>query len=248
MIPAAPPTTDEPEAERLSGEERLRAGYAEIAQLAGGLAHEIRNPLSVMRLNLDLMAEDFAETQEPRERRVVQKIDRVRKECLRLESLLEDFLRLVGVREPKGEPVDLCGVVDDLRDFCEPQAAAQGVVIRRHDCDGPVPVVLDVDLFKQALFNLIRNAQLAMPNGGELILTTRREGGEAALDVIDTGCGIPAEDLPHIFEPFFSTRKGGTGLGLPTVRRVVEAHGGSIAVESEPGRGSKFTLRLPLRA
>jgi signal transduction histidine kinase len=106
-------------------------------------------------------------------------------------------------------------------------------------------VRLDVDMFKQALFNLIRNAQHAMPDGGELILTTRREGAFAVLDVVDTGCGIPVELRGRIFEPFFSTRPAGTGLGLPTVRKIVEAHGGSIGLESEIGKGSKFTIRLP---
>jgi signal transduction histidine kinase len=84
-----------------------------------------------------------------------------------------------------------------------------------------------------------------MPAGGELILTTRREGNLAVLEVTDTGCGIPIDSQPRIFEAFYSTRKGGSGLGLPTVRRIVEAHGGTIGFESEPGRGTKFTIRLP---
>jgi signal transduction histidine kinase len=237
---AEPASSDDSELTR-----HLRDRYTEIAQLAGGLAHEIRNPLSTMRLNLDLLAEDFQTPETTRDQRILKKIERVRKESHRLESLLEDFLRFARVKELHVEPVDLNAVVDDLRDFCEPQAASQGIVLRTHDGGGRLMVRLDVDMFKQALFNLIRNAQHAMPDGGELILTTRREGAFAVLDVVDTGCGIPVELRGRIFEPFFSTRPAGTGLGLPTVRKIVEAHGGSIGLESEIGKGSKFTIRLP---
>jgi two-component system sensor histidine kinase HydH len=227
--------------------ERLRAAYAEIAQLAGGLAHEIRNPLSTMRMNLDLLAEDFQNPQDPRDRRALQKIERVRKESHRLEAILEDFLRFARVQELRTRLTDLNAVVDEVRDFCEGQGIAQGIVTRAIYDPGLPPVALDGELFKQALLNLILNAQHAMPDGGELILATRRDDGCAVLDVIDTGVGIPPEVQPRIFDAFYSTRPGGSGLGLPTTRKIVEAHDGTISVESEPGRGSRFTIRLALR-
>jgi signal transduction histidine kinase len=228
---------------------RLRDQYAEIAQLAGGLAHEIRNPLSPMRLTLDLLAEDFRDPQSDRDRRALQKIDRVRKESHRLEGLLEDFLRLVRVGGLDLEPTDLNAVVEDVRDFCEPQSLSQGIVTRiQLDPDLP-RVSLHIDSFKQALLNLIRNAQNAMPEGGELILRTRRSPDDVArLDVIDTGLGIPPEVQPRVFAPFFSTRPRGTGLGLPMTRRIVEAHGGTIELDSEPGKGTQFSLLLPAAA
>jgi two-component system, NtrC family, sensor histidine kinase HydH len=225
---------------------RLRAQYAEIAQLAGGLAHEIRNPLSTMGLNLDLVAEEFPDPETARERRIVQKIDRIRREAHRLQGILEDFLRFARVQELPTRPTDLNAVVDDMKDFCEPQCAAEGVVIRSH-YDASLPTVaLDADLFKQALLNLILNAQKAMPDGGDLILRTRREGAYAALDVVDTGVGMDEDVQAKVFNAFFSTRPGGSGLGLPTTRKIVEAHGGTIAVRSEPGKGSQFTIRLPI--
>ena len=227
---------------------RLRAQCAEVSELAGGLAHEIRNPLSTMRLNLDLLAEDFVDPQTLRDRRVLQKIDRLRKESHRLEGILEDFLRFVRAQEPRREPTDLNAVVDELRDFCEGTCFELGITTRTSYAPDLPPIPLDADLFKQALLNLILNAQAAMPNGGELILQTRREGLWAILDVTDTGRGIPEEIQPRVFEAFFSTKLRGSGLGLPTTRRVIEAHGGSIALESEPGKGSKFTIRLPMTA
>ncbi len=225
---------------------RLRAQYAEIALLAGGLAHEIRNPLSTMGLNLDLLVEDFKGAETARDKRVLQKLERVRRETVRLQDIVEDFLRFARVQDLRAGPADLNDVVDDLRDFCEPQAVGQNVVIRtQYDPDLP-QVPLDVDLFKQALWNLIRNAQHAMPDGGELMLQTRREGDEAVLDVTDTGVGMTGEVAARVFDAFYSTRAGGSGLGLPTTRKIVEAHGGSIALQSEPGQGSRFTVRLPL--
>lgn len=225
---------------------RLRSQYAEIAQLAGGLAHEIRNPLSTMRLNLDLLAEDFQDPQTPRDRRVLQKIERVRSESYRLQNILEDFLRFARVQDLKKVPIDLNAVVDDLRDFCEPQAVAQGILFRTHYDAGLGPIGLDVDLFKQALLNLILNAQNAMPQGGELILTTHRDPPWAVLDVLDTGVGIPRELQAKVFDVFYSSRPGGSGLGLPTARKIIEAHGGTLRLQSEPGKGSRFSIYLPL--
>lgn len=225
---------------------KLREQYAEIAQLSGGLAHEIRNPLSTMRMNLDLLAEDFEKPETQRERRILQKIERVRKESVRLENILEDFLRFVRVQELRLQPADLNEVVDVLRDFHEAQASGQGVVVRTHLAGGLPPILLEVELFKQALLNLTLNALHAMPDGGELILLTRRDGSWVILEVTDTGVGIPVELQSRVFDAFFSTRPGGNGLGLPTVRRIVEAHGGIISLQSEPNKGTKFTIRLPV--
>ena len=231
-------------AERLENE-TLRARYAEIAQLAGGLAHEIRNPLSTMSLNLDLLAEEFPNPQSPREVRIVQKIERLRRESQRLQDILENFLRFARAQELRLEPADLNMLVEELRDFFGPQAMAQGIVVRTQYEDGLPDMSLDIDLFRQALLNLFINARQAMPDGGELLLRTRSEGGWNVLEVTDTGVGIRPEVRDRVFDAFYSTRPGGSGLGLPTTRKIIEAHGGSIRVESEPGKGSQFTVGLP---
>jgi signal transduction histidine kinase len=239
---------DPERADESSGPElarRLRAQYAEISQLAGGLAHEIRNPLSTLSLNLDLLAEDFHDADSPRDRRVQQRVERLKREVQRLYDILENFLRFARVQELKLAPTDLNALVEELRDFYEPQASTQGIVVRTY-CSPDLPLLaIDADLLKQALLNLILNAEHAMTDGGELIMTTRRDGPFVVLDVTDTGNGMTEEVRSRIFDPFYSTRPGGSGLGLPTTRKIVEAHHGTIDVQSVPGKGSQFSLRLP---
>ena len=199
--------------------QRLRAQYAEISQLAGGLAHEIRNPLSTLSLNLDLLLEDF---QNPR-RRVTAACcngsSGSRPEVQRLHGILESFLRFARVQELKLEPTDLNTVIDELRDFYEPHASTKGIVIRTRFAHDLPLCLLDRELFKQAALNLVFNAEHAMPSGGELILTTRRQGPWVRLEVIDTGVGMTEEVRARIFDAFFSTRAAGSGLGLPTAAR-----------------------------
>ncbi len=224
---------------------RLRAQYAEISLLAGGLAHEIRNPLSTVQMNLDLMAEDFQGSETPRDRRVLERIQRLRHEVHRLHGILENFLRFACVQDLKLEAVDLNEIVGEICDFYEHHAATKSIVMRTQLAADLPPIQLDVELFKQALLNLVLNADHAMPSGGELILKTHREGRWIVLDVTDTGVGMTEEVRARIFEAFFSTRAAGSGLGLPTTRKIVEAHGGTIHVQSDPGKGSQFTIRLP---
>lgn len=224
----------------------LRRQVHEIAQMAGALVHEIRNPLSTMILNLDLIREDIGESEEPRDRRIARKVERVRQESLRLQDLLEAFLGIARLEKIQLEPTDLNTLVEDLCDFFEPQAASHDIVLRQH-LDTAVPIMqLNPELLKQALLNLCLNAQQAMTEGGELILATRAGKDHVILEVTDTGKGISATDLSRVFDPFFSTRKGGSGLGLPTCRRIIEAHGGEVRVHSQVGVGTRFELTFPL--
>jgi len=223
----------------------LEERYAELAALAGGLAHEIKNPLSTLNLNLQLLAEDFQDCESPRERRAFEKIGRLQQVVERLEGLLNDFLRFARVERLNFRPTRLMDAVEEIVDFYSPQAAAKSIVVRSDVSDDLPLVSLDRDLFKQALFNLLLNAQNAMPNGGELILRARADGGRVLLSIIDTGVGIKPEAMEKIFQPFFSTRSGGSGLGLPTAKRIVDAHDGKLTVESVAGQGTAFTIDLP---
>jgi signal transduction histidine kinase len=227
-----------------------------LARLAAGLAHEIKNPLSTMAINLALLEEEWGRAagsrgevhSEPtaREKRCVKRVQSLQREVRRLETIVEDFLRYARGGEVNREPQDLGAVVRDVLDFVELEDSRQGI---RHHVDLPAGlplVMLDAGAFRQALLNLFVNARQAMPLGGELIVRIRRQGNFVELSVTDTGVGMRPEDLERCFEVYFSTKKGGTGLGLATTRRIVEEHGGTITVVSEVGRGTSFSIVLPL--
>lgn len=226
--------------------QRLEAQNLELATLAGGLAHEIRNPLSTIRMNLDLLAEDLEEEESGNGRRMLQRVAKLKSECVNLEDILNAFLQFAKAGEPNLQAISLNDEVDEYLAFLTPQSEEHNVQLRAH-LDANLPQVkLDRTLIRQVLTNLGRNALEAMPNGGTLeFLTMPRDGG-IALEVIDTGEGMDENTVSRMFQAFFSTRSGGSGLGLPTVRRIIEAHGGRIACESEPGKGTRFTILLPV--
>jgi signal transduction histidine kinase len=218
---------------------------AELGTLTGGLAHEIKNPLSTVQLNLQLLQEDMR-ADDPAYSRLIHRLNTVKNETSRLREILDDFLRYAGRLEIDRRPVELNALLEELVDFFTPQAQAQRVQLRLRKSDTPVTVPADPKLLKQALLNLMINGVQAMSStGGELILGVSNDGEDAAIDVIDTGPGIPTDAVDKIFQAYYSTKKGGTGLGLPMAKRIVDEHGGSLTVKSEPGKGTDFSLRLP---
>lgn len=225
--------------------QRLLAQYSEIATLAGGLAHEIRNPLSTMSLNLELLVEDVQDSRNPRDRRMLKKLQKVQQEAVRLNELLNDFLQFARVGDQELVPSDLNALVRDFVDFYRPTAQEYGNEISLH-LESNLPLVkLDESLVRQVLMNLAQNARQAMPDGGHLELQTSVRDDRVQLEFIDTGEGMSDATRSKIFQVFYSTKSDGSGLGLPTVRKIVEAHGGSISCESEPGRGTRFLISLP---
>ncbi len=220
--------------------------YLELAQAAGGFIHEIKNRVGTLSLNLQLLAEDFDPPQTPRERRALERVQRLHAECQKLVALAADFLRFARVRDLQLRPTPIEEVLTRLVDFLTPTARQKNIEIKWFVAPDLPPVLLDRDAFEQCLLNLMLNAEQAMPHGGTLTLVGRRDGDWLCLEVIDTGGGIPPEVMPRIFQPFFSTRPDGHGLGLAITRRIVQAHGGSIAVDSTPGCGTCFTIRLPI--
>ena len=220
--------------------------YAELAELAGGFIHEIKNHLSTLGLNLQLLAEDFQQPQNQRERRALERISRLQGECQSLVDVANDFLRFARVKDLELNRGNLIAVVEELVDFFTPTARQSSIDIKCYLPSDLPPVLLNKDLFRQALLNLMLNAQQAMPEGGELTIQAERSPDGVCLSLIDTGKGMTPESTAKAFEPFFSTKPGGTGLGLATTRKIVEAHGGSIAIQSEVGRGTKISIQLPV--
>jgi signal transduction histidine kinase len=225
--------------------ERLVAQFAEIAALAGGLAHEIKNPLSTISLNLELLIEEVSDGDSPRDRRMLKKLLSLQQECRRMGGILEDFLKFARAGQPELVSCDLNQSVRDFLEFYQPEAAANGIEISPHLGADLPEVRLDAGLFRQVLLNLALNAQQAMPRGGLVEIQTRVRDGRVELELIDNGCGMDEKTLSRIFEVFWSTKTSGSGLGLATVKRIVEAHGGRVLVDSAPSRGTKFTISLP---
>ncbi|MBX3361880.1 MAG: hypothetical protein KF705_10650, partial [Phycisphaeraceae bacterium] len=242
-----------------AAERRARAAerMAEIGAMTGGLAHEIKNPLSTIGLNAQLLGEAIAElpVADDEKGRLTRRISSLRREVERLRGILTDFLRYAGDLKLERVPTDLNDIVRELIDFFLPQAESQGVRLRESIDSNRLMSEVDAPHLKQALLNLMLNAVQAMSGEQtsgtkELILRTEatldaERKPETRIHVIDTGPGIAPDRIDRIFQPYFTTKAGGSGLGLPTARRLVEAHGGRLEVHTEQGKGTDFTIVLP---
>ena len=226
----------------------LENQYAELAQIAGSLAHEIKNPLSVIRMNMELVEEDLEESETPRERRVWTKLQTVHSQCQRLEKLLNDFMKFARLRDLELEIGSLNRQIISVLDMYEAQAQTQSVQRNRFQ-DPELPAMqLDQETLQGALANLVKNALESMQDGGELTAITRVTPVGIAMDLIDTGCGMSDNTALNMFNAFYTTKPAGSGLGLPMARKVVQAHGGRIDVQSQEEQGTKFTLEFPTPA
>ncbi len=230
------------------GQNPLVRQYQELAELAGSLAHEIKNPISVIHMNADLLSEELDDVQWPGRRRAEAKVDIIRQQCQRMENLLRDFLRFFRLRDLQMTPGNLNDQVEKVLNMFQPQAQKQHVEVAKYlDPDLP-SIFLHSDSLQASLINLVKNALEAMEDGGQFVVRTYVTPRGVALDLIDTGCGMEDNTAIHMFDPFYSTKNGGSGLGLPTARRIIEAHGGRISVQSEVGHGTKFVIEFPMPA
>ncbi len=214
--------------------------------LAAGLAHEVKNPLSTINLTLHLLREDQLRAGGDPE--ALKRIDVVIAEVEHLQQIVQDFLRLARTPRISRQSADLNTLIEEQRSFLRPELQERDVEMVLHLDRSIGNVPLDLPLFRQALNNLVRNALQAMPGGGVLTVQTRREGDDLVLEVIDTGQGVPENLRDRIFDGFFSTRPEGTGIGLSLTKQIVEMHGGTITCQSEPGRGTLFSVRIPIES
>jgi signal transduction histidine kinase len=223
---------------------------AVVGRLASAIAHEIRNPLNYINLSLDHLRTSLAPS-DPEKRAVVEKLTaQLKAEVQRINARISEFLTYSRPAKLELRPIDLRLTLEDALRLVEAQAAEGGIETRL-DQDGKVPPVAgDAESLRSLFTNLIINGVQAIEGrgeGGRLVVRLAREGaGRVRVDVADTGVGIADENIPQLFEPYFSTKETGTGLGLAIVRKAVEDHGGTIAVESRPGEGTTFTVTLPI--
>jgi len=223
--------------------ERLAA----VGRISAQITHEIRNPLNAIGLNAELLADELSSADvSPDARSLVQAIGR---EVDRLNAVTEEYLRFARLPKPSFAREDVNEIVSGLSEFLRPEMAAARVALRLDLAGRLPPVRADEGQLRAALLNLLRNSREAMPQGGTIFLATRlAECGSVEVEVHDTGGGIPAEALPRIFDPFYSTKEKGTGLGLAFTQQVVQEHGGTIHCESTTGSGTLFAMRLPVAA
>jgi len=225
-------------------QEESRLAY--VGTLAAGIAHEVRNPLSSVKMNVQMMESRLSRLSNPEEADYFRgKVERIKGEVERLESSVDDFLAFARPSPLRLETVELNAVVDNTLELLQPQCQSQGVqLVRRLARDLP-PVRLDPRQFVQAIENLVLNAVQATGRGGVVTVATGREDDAVVLSVSDNGPGIPEDLREKIFNVFFTTRQGGTGLGLNIVSRIVEDHHFRLDLHSEVGKGTTFRILVP---
>jgi signal transduction histidine kinase len=221
---------------------------ASIGELASGMAHEIRNPLAGIQGAIQILADGFPEGDTRR-----QVTDEIQKQIHKLERLVKDLLNYAKPALPNTLLTDVNELVDKVLSFFMAQKGKTGDFRIEKDFSFPLPkLMIDPNPMEQAFLNIVLNAQKAMPKGGTFTVSTRwipqGDNGKGEVQILfkDTGVGIPSENLPRIFNPFFSTRSDGTGLGLSITKNILEQHGGSISVESQVNQGTTFIITLPV--
>jgi signal transduction histidine kinase len=232
-----------------SSDEKRTERLAYLGALVGAMVHEISNPISTIGMNLQLLAETWEGVEGEKARWTRRRLEMLQKETKRLEEILGNYRKIT-----KGEAFsfalhDLNAIIEETLDFFAPSAQAKHIVIHRGLTPSLPQVLVDQGLIKQALTNLLKNAREALgETGGEIIVRTAADAECVQVDIADTGHGIEPEKLGRIFEPYFTTKQTGSGIGLATTKRIIEDHNGTIGCQSEVGKGTNFTVRIPLPA
>jgi len=234
--------------EKRRGEARLRRAenLASLTTLAAGVAHEIKNPLGSISIHLQLLQKVLAKKSEASEKKTDKYFSVIKEEIDRLNRIVVDFLFAVRPMNLELREGDINELIAQIMEFVKFEMKQSNIVCML-ELDKNLPKILfDERYMKQALLNLIKNAQAAMPKGGVFTVATKFADNEIRISLCDTGVGISKEDLAKIFEPYFTTRETGTGLGLTQVYKIIREHQGEITVDSSPETGAEFRIILPV--
>lgn len=231
------------EAQETLESERIAA----LQLLAAGVAHEIGNPLNSLTIHLQLLERRLRKLPEEDRDALLQPLEIAQEEIRRLDSIVSQFLRAIRPAPLQRAPHDLNSLVRDAAEFLGPELKSRHILLELELAPGLPVLDVDQDQIKQAFFNIIKNASEAMKQGGLLKIRTGADGDWVNITFADTGGGMTQETMARVFEPYFTTKKTGSGLGLMITQRVVRAHGGEVVLESDPGRGLRLTIRLPRR-
>jgi PAS domain S-box-containing protein len=225
---------------------RRAESLASLTTLAAGVAHEIKNPLGSISIHIQLLQKMAKGKKSVETKALEHHLGVVTEEVERLNKIVVDFLFAVRPMDVELREGDAAALVRELADFIRYEAEGAGVSVDLRIADKVPLVLIDKRYLKQALLNLAKNAIAAMPGGGNLTFGVEAAEGEVRITVEDTGTGIPEESLGKIFEPYYTTKESGTGLGLTITFKIVREHQGEISVKSKPGHGSVFTISLPV--
>ncbi|HKA88375.1 MAG TPA: ATP-binding protein [Haliangiales bacterium] len=217
-----------------------------MATVAAGIAHEVRNPLNAVQINLRILEEEVRRLEPLPTAQVHTLLAKIGNEIRSLDNFVAEFLRFARPPKPRLETIAVRELLTDLVAFIGPESGRRRLTLALHADEGPATIAADPFQLKHALLNLVLNAFQACGTAGNVAIVTGGGADRLRIAVTDDGPGIPPDVLPRVFDAFFTTREGGTGLGLPITRRIAEEHGGSLVLACPPGGGTVATLELPV--